>query len=126
MSKFKDNVYKAIEFVPYGTVASYGQIALMVGVPRAAIQVGWVLNRAAGKYELSWWRIINNAGRISIKGCIHTPADQKRLLEKEGIIVNDDLTLDIEKYRYRPTQEQLKKLNLEDEYIQSIIVKYLI
>lgn len=126
MANFKEHVYKTIEAIPYGTVASYGQIALMVGVPRAAIQVGWVLNRAAGKYELPWWRIINNAGRISIKGCIHTPLDQKRLLEKEGIIVNDDLTLDIEKYRYRPTQSELKKLKLADDYIQTIIVKYLI
>ncbi len=126
MSKFKENVHKAVNSVPYGSVASYGQIALMVGVPRAAIQVGWVLNRAAGKYELPWWRIINNAGRISIKGCIHTPLDQKKLLEKEGIIVNNDLTLDIEKYRYRPTHSDLKKLKLADEYIQTIIVKYLI
>jgi methylated-DNA-protein-cysteine methyltransferase-like protein len=126
MSEFKKRVIKAVEQVPYGKVASYGQIALMVGVPRAAIQVGGVLNKLEGKYSLPWWRIINNKGRITIKGSKYNALEQKELLQKEDIVVTKDLTLDIEKYRYRPTPDELQKLSLDDDYIQQLIDKYLL
>jgi methylated-DNA-protein-cysteine methyltransferase related protein len=129
-SRFKQKVIDAVRAVPYGQVASYGQIALMIGIPRAARQVGWALNSLeddlmSGKNPLPWWRIINNAGRISIKGTkYHDATLQKQKLEEEGIKVNDDLTLDIEKYRFRPAIQALKELELDDEYVQMILEKY--
>ena len=44
MSKFKDGVIKVVNLIPYGKIVSYGQVALYLGLPRAARQVGWVLN----------------------------------------------------------------------------------
>lgn len=132
MSKFKENVIKAVSSVPYGKVASYGQIALMVGVPRAARQVGQVLRHmerdlASSFEDIPWWRIVNNAGRISIKGTkFHDAAMQKKKLEAEGLNIKDDLTFDIEEYRYRPTPEEIEAMNLPEEYTQEMITKYLI
>jgi len=132
MSKFKNSVINVIRQVPYGMVASYGQIALFVGTPRAAIQVGQVLHHYGAdpkskEENFPWWRIINNAGRISIKGHPVNNADmQKTLLVKENITVNDDLTLDIEKYRWRPDMEIIETFSLDDEYIEAIVRKYLL
>lgn len=127
---FKKNVIAAISMIPYGHVASYGQIALMVGIPRAARQVGWTLNRLESDLfksnpNIPWWRIVNNQGRISIKGTkYHDAPMQKHLLEKEGIFINDDLTFDIERYRYRPTLEDIQVLRLSDEYVAVLLKKY--
>ena len=125
MSKFKDKIVLIVKLIPSGYVVSYGQVALMAGVPRAARQVGWVLHDYSDKYNLPWWRVINNGGRISTNCLDHTALMQKEFLEKENIIVNKDLTLDIEKYRYRPSKKTLSVLELEPEYIFIINQKYL-
>ncbi|HLD51475.1 hypothetical protein A3K34_04665 [candidate division WWE3 bacterium RIFOXYC1_FULL_40_10] len=125
MSPFKSNVLAAIKLIPKGTVASYGQIALMVGVPQAARQIGWILH-SLGESEVNvpWWRVINNAGRISIKGLSpDAPLLQKSLLEKEGVAVKPNLNIDIEHYRYKPSIKALKKLGLDDEYVSKILEK---
>ena len=130
MSPFKKKVIAAVNIIPQGQVASYGQIALMVGIPRGARQVGWVLNSletdiSKGACAVPWWRIINNAGRISIKGNLHGGAAlQKKLLMQEGIHVEDDLSIDIEEYRFRSTVEDVKTLELDPEYIQMLIDRY--
>jgi methylated-DNA-protein-cysteine methyltransferase-like protein len=125
MSEFKDSVINIIQQVPFGKVVSYGQVAVYVGVPRAARQVGWILNQTEGKVDLPWWRVVNNQGRISIKGTeFNTPLLMKRMLESENVSVTDDYTFDIEKYRFRPSQDQLKYWQLDDQYIQTVCTKY--
>ena len=67
MSKFKEKVIEVVSLIPFGKVVSYGQVALYIGIPRAARQVGWMLNRMEGDVQIPWWRVVNNQGRISIK-----------------------------------------------------------
>lgn len=98
-SNFKSLVIQVVKQIPYGKVASYGQIALYAQSPRSARQVGWILNKYT-KEEIPWWRVINNTGRISIKGSQYTPHDQMMRLQQEGIVVNEDFTIDINKYRW--------------------------
>ena len=127
MSPFKQKVLKAIERIPYGKVASYGQIALIIGFPRGARQVGWILNGTEKdpKINIPWWRVINNSGRITIKGTMFLSADlQRKVLRAEGIAINDLFELAIEKYRWRPKQNELDGLELSDEYVRVIIDKY--
>lgn len=98
--KFKDSVLVIVNKIPKGKVASYGQIALYADSPRAARQVGWILNRFGN--EVPWWRVINNSGRISIKHAEISAVEQKELLEDEGIEVTGRFEIDIEKYRWNP------------------------
>lgn len=123
-SPFKIKVIEVVKMIPHGKVVSYGQVALLVGIPRAAIQVGWVLNKYSGPEKLPWWRVINNAGRISIKGDPYTPMDQKLKLEEEGIKVNEDFSLDINLYRWRPEMSYIRSLQLEPKYIDELVSKY--
>lgn len=126
MSPFRDRVITIVRMVPYGKVASYGQVALYAGLPRAAREVGWILNSTEGKDDLPWWRVINNKGLISISGT--KAADprslQKKLLEAEGIEVSGEFEVDMKKYRWQISDEQAKKLQLSDAYIRLIIEKY--
>ncbi len=122
-SAFKNRVIDIIRLIPHGKVASYGQIALYAGLPRAAREVGWILK--ASKDDMPWWRVLNNSGRISIEG--NWEADkglQRKLLEAEAIAIREDFTLDIEQYRWRITQEEAKKLQLPPEEIERIMQKY--
>lgn len=123
MSPFKDKVVEVINLVPEGKVVSYGQVALFVGIPRAARQVGWILNGLEGSTSVPWWRVVNNTGRISIKGSRYDAEDQRKLLEKEGVIVNDDLTFDISQYRFQPDDEFINKLKLDPVYLEMIAGK---
>ena len=123
MSSFKEKVIQIVKMVPHGKVASYGQVALYCGLPRAAREVGWTLREM--QEDMPWWRVVNNSGRISIDGNFHADKPtQKKLLEHEGVIVNDDYTFEIENYRWRISDEEVKKLQLSDEVIQRIILKY--
>lgn len=99
---FKERVIHIIQAIPAGKVMSYGQVAAAAGSPRAARQVGGVL-RVSSLDKLPWWRVINNAGYISIKGSFEaTPQVQKSLLVQEGVPVSADMQVDMNKYRYMP------------------------
>lgn len=126
MSEFKKRVLKIISEVPYGTVVSYGQVAIYAGAPRAARQVGWILNQTEGKVSVPWWRVVNNQGRISIKGTrYNTPEIMKKLLESEGVKVNDTMEFDIEEYRFRASEKDLKRWKLSEQYLEKIHQNYL-
>lgn len=123
MSEFQKKVIELIRLIPYGNVASYGQIALYAGMPRAGREVGWTLRQV--KEDMPWWRVVNNSGRISIDGNMEADKDlQKKLLEAEGIAIEDDYTFAIEKYRWIMSEEMLMKLQLPEEYIQRVMAKY--
>ena len=124
MSLFKDKVLSVCSKIPTGKVMSYGQVATIVGVPRAAIQVGWILHEFGD--TVCWWRIINHKGFISTKCPEHTPLLQKSLLEKEGIVVSKKMRIDIAKYRYLPSEKELNEFGLSPDYIEMIVEKYLL
>ncbi|MEN9407615.1 MAG: hypothetical protein RLZZ455_831 [Candidatus Parcubacteria bacterium] len=122
-SEFKKRVIALIRLIPHARVASYGQIALYAGLPRAAREVGGILKES--QEDLPWWRVLNNAGRISIEGNWNADKPlQSKLLQAEGVEVSEDFTLDIEKYRWRMSEREIRMLQLPEEYIAKIIAKY--
>ena len=124
MSEFIEKVVAVIRAIPPGKVMSYGQIAVYVGAPRGARQVGRIL-RNLDKEKLPWWRVINNSGRISIQGSLYNDKHiQKKLLASEGVIVSDAFTIDIEAYRFIATEKQLKQFQLNETYIDTVLRKY--
>jgi methylated-DNA-protein-cysteine methyltransferase-like protein len=128
MSKFKRAVIKIINAIPESKVVSYGQVAVYAGIPRAARQVGWILNRLESNFpegsgQVPWWRVVNDQGRISIKGSKHTAIEQKNYLEAEGIKVRKDLTFDIEKYRFIPNKNFIRKVEADPFYLEMISKK---
>ena len=124
MTEFTKSVVRVVRAIPSGQVVSYGQVAAYVGVPRAARQVGWTLRQLEGG-DIPWWRVINNAGRISIKGNLYNDANSQRdHLQDEGVEVGKDFSVDIKKYRYIATEDQLKSWGLDTYYVQMIWNKF--
>ncbi len=81
---------------------TYGQVAAAAGSPRAARQVGGVLRVCDGEH-VPWWRVLNAAGVISIKGNIYaTPILQKQLLEAEGVAVSAQYMVNLRQCQYYP------------------------
>jgi len=103
-------------------VVSYGQVALLVGIPRAAIMVGQVLHQHGD--TVPWWRVVNKQGRISTTCTEHNANMQKTLLEREGVQVDRRLMIDLATYGFKPDEHFLDKLGLSDDYVQMLIDKY--
>ena len=74
--------------IPYGKTATYGQIALLCGKPENARQVGYALNRGRLGEGIPAHRVVNARGILSGAAAFETADMQKRLLEKEGVMVH--------------------------------------
>lgn len=83
--------YKRMQYVcariPYGKVATYGQIALLCGKPRNARQVGYGLRCGLAGEQVPAHRIVNSSGILSGASSFEYPEMQKLLLEEEGVAV---------------------------------------
>lgn len=124
MTEFQKKVVEVVNSIPVGKVVSYGQVAAYVGIPRGARQVGWAL-RQLEDAQLPWWRVVNNAGQISIKGnWYNDKQSQKQHLEQEGVEVNDSFTLDMKIYRYVASEDQMRLWQLEDAYLKMVWEKF--
>jgi methylated-DNA-protein-cysteine methyltransferase-like protein len=124
MTKFQEAILRIVRLVPPGNVVSYGQVAAYIGTPRAARQVGWTMSSMEGTPDYPWWRVLNNAGRITIKGNRFNDAQlQRELLEAEGVAVHN-FELDMATYRFRPDAALLQTLKLDPEYIRMVLAKY--
>lgn len=99
MEDFTEGVMDVIRSIPEGKVMSYGQIARVVGNPRAARQVSRILHSMSKKYKLPWHRVINSKGEISLQGEGH--ASQKWLLEQEGILFDTASKIDLTVYQHQ-------------------------
>lgn len=84
-SGFYKTVYRVVKKIPPGQVATYGQIATLVGKPRGARLVGWALKHCPE--NVPWQRVINSQGMISIENLCFSKKLQAELLQKEGVEV---------------------------------------
>jgi methylated-DNA-protein-cysteine methyltransferase-like protein len=108
MSSFFDKVHRLVSLVPPGTVVNYGQVAALLGEPRAARTVGWALHALPEGTTVPWQRVINVHGRISNSCQEHSAALQRELLEAEGIVFGPDDRVNMEVYRWAgPTFAEL-------------------
>jgi methylated-DNA-protein-cysteine methyltransferase-like protein len=83
---FFERVYNLVEQVPPGRVATYGQIAALLGVPRGARAVGWALRALPDRRAVAvpWHRVVGAGGRISPRAG-GGPVLQRRRLRAEGV-----------------------------------------
>lgn len=77
-------IYKAVRQIPPGKVATYGQIASIVGGCTARM-VGYALAALSEGEDVPWQRVINRQGKISPHGFGVGSMLQRQLLEAEGI-----------------------------------------
>ena len=76
-------VWQVVAMIPPGKVATYGQIARLIGLPSHARFVGRTLRNLPRRTKLPWHRVVNASLRISQRG--GGEARQKRLLQAENV-----------------------------------------
>jgi methylated-DNA-protein-cysteine methyltransferase-like protein len=78
-------IYRMVQRIPKGRVATYGVIARLAGRPGAARTVGWALSALPDDADVPWWRVLNASGRISLPQRDHGAVVQRALLLREGV-----------------------------------------
>lgn len=96
------SIYAAVRRIPRGRVATYGQIAELVGIPRQARQVGYALHALAWGSSVPWHRVINAQGEISLRRKPGAEGLQRQLLEREGVVFDAAGRVDLAAVRWRP------------------------
>jgi methylated-DNA-protein-cysteine methyltransferase related protein len=90
-----------IREIPRGWVATYGQVAARAGLPRRARLVGYVLQRLDQETDVPWHRVVNAKGEVSYSPSRNGgDALQRRLLEQEGIVFDQQGRFDLERVRW--------------------------
>ena len=113
---FYEQVYAVVRRIPRGKVTSYGRVAQMLGRPQAARAVGYALNALKDKKEqpafvkVPWQRVVNSKGRISIVNRENSAQYQAELLREEGVVVSQDLRIDLDIYLW----EGLHLIEIDD------------
>lgn len=100
---FYHAVYRLVSRIPRGQVATYGQLAAILGSPRASRAVGYALFNLSHEdaRAVPWQRVINAQGMISARGDVIRAEIQQHLLESEGVVFDGEGRVDLSRYRWK-------------------------
>ena len=97
-----ETIYNIVRQIPYGQVATYGQVADLANMPGQARLVGYALFRIAPDSDIPWHRVINAKGEISASPVRYGADDLQRvLLEDEGVTFNAKGKINLREYRWQ-------------------------
>jgi len=110
ISEFTKKVMQQINQIPKGKVATYKQIAELAGKPQGSRGVSWILHSCSTTYKLPWHRVLNSQGKISFDRKSSNFREQKKRLEKEGVLFSDGGQLDLAQFQWkkRPAKQKIK------------------
>lgn len=100
MGDFSNRVFDVVRCIPRGRVASYGQVARLIGAPRSARYVGYALraNPDPGTEadNIPCHRVVFKDGGLCKGFAFGGPDVQREMLEAEGIVFVDDVHVDMD------------------------------
>jgi methylated-DNA-protein-cysteine methyltransferase-like protein len=97
---FNEQVYDIVARIPYGRVATFGQIAKMIGRPRMARFVGYASNNKAS-WHLPWHRVVFKDGTL----CSGFADEQYKTLKSEGVRFTRDKAVIMSDYQWDPERD---------------------
>ena len=100
-------IYEAVKRIPYGHVATYGQVAEAAGDRNMARAVGNALHKNPDPEHIPCFRVVNAKGELAGEFAFGGPGAQAKLLEAEGIEVNEG-RVDLEKYGWQVSPENFR------------------
>ena len=95
-----ERIYEVVRRIPYGKVATYGQVAAMAGNPRWARVVGYALHVNPDPEHIPCFRVVNRFGEVSKTFAFGGENMQIALLQAEGVAVTDEGRVDLSKYQW--------------------------
>jgi methylated-DNA-protein-cysteine methyltransferase-like protein len=93
-------IYATVDSIPRGAVATYGQVAREARLPGRARLVGRALANLPKGTLLAWHRVINAAGKISVRGT--SALEQARRLKREGVAIDKRGRISLAEHGWRP------------------------
>ena len=96
-------LYLTLAQVPAGCVVSYGELAHLAGLGRAARWVGRTLSQLPEDTKLPWHRVLGAGGRISLPVGSVSGDEQRARLRDEGVTVRNN-RVDIQRHGWRPVE----------------------
>ena len=102
---WNEDVWELVALIPCGKVATYGQLAGMLGFPRRSRHVGFALKQTPDGLALPWHRVINSRGEISLPPLSEGWHLQQHLLKAEGVVFNDNHRISLKKFGWKPLDE---------------------
>ncbi len=98
-----DRIYAVVRQIPYGTVATYGQIARMAGNPRWSQVVGYALHVNPDPQTIPCYRVVDRFGNPSKSFAFGGENRQIALLAREGVTFDDAGRVCLAKHLWRET-----------------------
>jgi len=102
---FYEDVYDVVRLIPEGRWTSYGAIAHFLGIRGSARMVGWAMNSSHGISDIPAHRVLNREGRLTGKHHFNPQGLMQKLLEEEGLIIEDEQILNAEASFWDPSKE---------------------
>lgn len=99
LSSNYNKIYEIVRRIPVGKVATYGQIAQLLGNKNLCRIVGNALHANPEPEEIPCHRVVNSNGKLAEHFAFGGAAGQKERLEKEGVEVVG-IRVDLEKYAW--------------------------
>ena len=94
-----ERIYDVVKQIPYGKVATYGQVAALAGNKRWARVVGYALHANPDPENIPCYRVVNRLGEVSKAFAFGGENRQIELLQEEGIEFVDG-RVDMDNYRW--------------------------
>ncbi len=96
---FFDLVFEVVKLIPHGRVTSYGAIANYLGSAKSSRMVGWAMNAAhSSKDNIPAHRVVNRNGLLTGKAHFSHIDMMQKLLEAEGLIIENDQIKDFKSF----------------------------
>ncbi len=99
----REALYLVLAQIPEGKVVSYGELAEMAGLGRAARWVGRTLSQLPDGSRLPWHRVIAAGGRLSLAAGTASGAEQRARLRDEGVSILNE-RVDMRRHGWRPLE----------------------
>lgn len=99
-------IWRTVEAIPEGRVASYGQVADLAGLPGRARLVGRALGEVPDDMTVPWYRVLRSDGRIAFPAGSPQAERQKQHLQEEDVVVLNN-RVKLKEFGWRPDLAEL-------------------